>query len=81
MIWGYADKRVRKEAAEMMALVLGTNVVMVLVISLIFFGQQRYLVYAFGPFYIAYYLLLRSLWRVRVRNFMRRRFLPEKKDG
>lgn len=81
MIWGYADRRVRKEAAEMMALVLGTNVVMVLVISLIFFGQQRYLVYAFGPFYIAYYLLLRSLWRVRVRNFMRQRFLPEKKDG
>lgn len=81
MIWGYADNRVRKEVAEMMALVLGTNIVMVVVISLIFFGQQRYLVYAFGPFYIAYYLLLRSLWRVRVRDFIRRRFLPEKKDG
>lgn len=68
MIWGYADTRARKEAAEMMALVLGTNVVMVLVISLIFFGQQRYLVYAFGSFYIAYYLLLRSLWNARVRE-------------
>ena len=50
MIWGYADVRVRKEAAEMMALVLGTNVVVVLIISLIFFGQQRYLVYNFVTF-------------------------------
>lgn len=81
MIWGYRDVRTRKEGAEMMALVLGTNVVMVLVISLVFFGQQRYLVYAFGPFYIAYYLLFRSLWRVRLGHFFRRRFLPEKKDG
>lgn len=79
MIWGYADIRARKEAAEMMALVLGTNVVMVLVISLIFFGQQRYLVYAFGPFYIAGYLLLRQLWRVRARHFFAGRFLQGKK--
>lgn len=78
MIWGYADVRARKEGAEMMALVLGTNVVMVLVISLVFFGQQRYLVYNFGPFYIAFYLLLRQLWRVRVREFLRRRLLKEK---
>lgn len=74
MIWGYAEQRVRKEGTEMMALVLGTNVVMVIIISLVFFGQQRYLVYAFGPFYIAYYLLLRQLWCVRIREFVRRRF-------
>lgn len=80
MIWGYADARVRKEAAEAMALVLGTNVVMVLIISLIFFGQQRYLVYAFGPFYIAYYLLLRQLWHVRARDFFAERFSAGKRD-
>ena len=74
VIWGYADQRTRKEGAEMMALVLGTNVVTVLIISLVFFGQQRYLVYAFGPFYIAYYCLLRQLWCVRIREFVRRRF-------
>ena len=73
MIWGYADVRARREGAEMMALVLGSNVVTVLVISLVFFGQQRYLVYNFGPFYIAFYLLLRQLWRVRLREFLRRR--------
>lgn len=81
MIWGYKDVLAKREGAEMMLLVLGTNVVMVLVISLVFFGQQRYLVYAFGPFYIAYYLLLRSLWHARVRNLVRRRFLPDKEDG
>lgn len=80
MIWGYADVRAKKEGAEMMALILGTNVVMVLVISLVFFGQQRYLVYAFGPFYTAYYLLLRSLWQARAKDFVRKRFLTEKKN-
>lgn len=79
MIWGYADVRTRKEGAEMMALILGTNVVMVLIISLVFFGQQRYLVYTFGPFYMAYYLLLRQLWRVRVRGFLNQKF-PKKNE-
>ncbi|MDE7247882.1 MAG: hypothetical protein K2N43_08340, partial [Lachnospiraceae bacterium] len=80
MIWGYADARVPREAAEIMALVLGTNVVMVVVISLVFFGQQRYLVYAFGPFYMAYYLLLRYLWCERVQFFFRKRFLSGNKE-
>lgn len=73
MIWGYRDARVRKEEAEMMALALGTNVVLVLVISLVFFGQQRYLIYNFGTFYMAFYLLLRQMWRVRGRHFFRRK--------
>ncbi len=68
MIWGYADHKVKKEYAELMALVLGTNGVMVLVISLVFFGQQRYLVYNFGVFYVAYGLLLQQLWQQRVRG-------------
>ena len=80
MIWGYADVRTRKEGAEMMALILGTNVVMVLIISLVFFGQQRYLVYTFGPFYMAYYLLLRQLWRVRVRGFLKKKFLKKNEE-
>lgn len=79
MIWGYREERVKNDGAEMMALILGVNCVMVIVISLVFFGQQRYLVYAFGPFYIAYYVLLRQLWRVRLRDFVRRILLPEKR--
>lgn len=80
MIWGYADARVKKEGAEMMALVLSANVVIVLIISLVFFGQQRYLVYTFGPFYMAYYLLLRQLWCVRIRGILRKKLSPEKKN-
>lgn len=69
MIWGYADKKVEKKYAEFMALVLGTNIVMVLIISLVFFGQQRYLVYNFGIFYVAYGLLLQQLWKSYVRDW------------
>ncbi len=68
MIWGYTDRRVKNKAAECMALVLGTNVVMIVLISVVFFGQQRYLVYNFGIFYIVYYLLLRELWNIRIRQ-------------
>ena len=73
MIWGYVDKRVPNSYAEFMALVLGSNIVMVLIISLVFFGQQRYLVYLFGIFYIAYYLLLKMLWNVLIREQVMRR--------
>jgi hypothetical protein len=56
-IWGYRDKSVDNRYAEFMAAVLVTNVVMVVMISVVFFGQQRYLVYNFGIFYVAYGLL------------------------
>ena len=68
MVWGYMDRKANQKCAEFMALVLGSNVVMAVVISLVFFGQQRYLVYNFGAFYIAYYLLLRELWIGRIRG-------------
>lgn len=70
MIWGYADRKADHRCAESMAFVLGNNVVMVVIISLVFFGQQRYLVYNFGIFYIAYYLLLRELWNIRIRDMI-----------
>ena len=54
---------------------------MVVVISLVFFGQQRYLVYHFGTFYIAYYLLLRELWNCRVRDQVRDYFGRIKSGG
>lgn len=73
MIWGYADNRVEKKYAEFMALVLGVNVVMVVIISLVFFGQQRYLVYNFGIFYVAYGLLLQKLWKCRLKDWVNSR--------
>lgn len=68
MIWGYADQKASNQCAEFMALVLGSNLIMIVVISMVFFGQQRYLVYNFGIFYMAYYVLLRELWNCRLRD-------------
>ena len=53
-----------------MCCVLGTNLILVLVISLVFFGQQRYLVYNFGIFYISAFLLFMKLWRVYLRDLL-----------
>lgn len=64
MIWAYKDKKVGKEYGEFMCSVLGTNLILIGVISLVFFGQQRYLVYNFGIFYISYFLLLLRLWKL-----------------
>lgn len=63
MIWAFADSKVDRAYAEFMAFILGTNLVMVILISMIFFGQQRYLFYTFGMFYIAYFLLVVQLWK------------------
>lgn len=70
MIWAYADKKVDRAYAEFMSAVLGTNLVMILVISLVFFGQQRYLVYNFGIFYVIYFLLLLQLWKLYGKNWL-----------
>lgn len=63
-VWAYKDKKVENAYGEFMCSVLGTNLVMILVISLVFFGQQRYLVYNFGIFYIAGFLLFLQLWKL-----------------
>lgn len=68
-VWAYRDKKVENAYGEFMCSVLGTNLVLVLVISLVFFGQQRYLVYNFGIFYISYFLLLMKLWRLYLRDY------------
>ena len=80
MVWGFIDRDADQKCAEFMALILGSNVVMVVVISLVFFGQQRYLVYNFGAFYIAYYLLLRELWNGHIRDKAVKWFGPVRRD-
>lgn len=70
MIWAYADRKADNRYAEFMAFVLGSNVVIVFIISVVFFGQQRYLVYNFGVFYTAYCLLLQQLWRCRIKELI-----------
>lgn len=72
MVWAYKDRKVSDSFGELMCSVLGTNLVMIIVISLVFFGQQRYLVYNFGIFYIAYFLLLMQLWKLYGHNLVGR---------
>ena len=62
-IWCFLNKKANKKCAEFMLFVLVNNVIMVTAISLVFIGLQRYLVYAFGIFYVAYYLLVKELWQ------------------
>lgn len=83
-IWAYKSKKVKNAYGEFMCAVLGTNLVMVIVISLVFFGQQRYLVYCFGIFYIAYFLLLLQLWKIYGHDLIsraRRRIRPQSKGN
>lgn len=70
MIWAYADRKVDRAYGEFMSAVLGTNLVMILIISLVFFGQQRYLVYNFGIFYMVYFLLLIQIWKIYGKNWL-----------
>ena len=72
MIWAYADRKVDKAYGEFMAAVLGINLIMIFVLSLVFFGQQRYLVYNFGIFYVAYFLLILQLWEIYGKNWLKR---------
>ena len=70
MIWAYKSREVRNAYGEFMCAVLGTNLVMIVVISMVFFGQQRYLVYNFGLFYISYFLLLMQVWKLYGRGLV-----------
>ena len=66
MIWSYKDKKVENTYGEFMCSVLGTNLILIGVISLVFFGQQRYLVYNFRNFlYILFpaaYAAVEAIW-------------------
>lgn len=74
MIWAYRDKKIKNDYGEFMLSVLGTNVILVVVISMVFFGQKRYLFYNFGIFYIAYFLLFMQVWKRYGRKLWMRKF-------
>ena len=61
-IWCSLSKKSNRRCAEFMLAVLVNNVIMVTAVSLVFTGLQRYMVYAFGIFYTAYYLLLKEVY-------------------
>lgn len=52
------------ERSEFMLGMLVINIGMVVIISVIFFGMQRYLIYGFGTFYAALLLMLEEIWKL-----------------
>lgn len=62
-VWGFLKKDFPEERKEFMLGVLTLNIGMVVVISVIFFGMQRYLIYGFGVFYAAYLLMMEQLYK------------------
>ena len=69
MICGFVDKKIERAYGELMSSVLITNCILVVVISMVLFGQKRYLFYNFGIFYVSYFLLLLQLWKHYIRKF------------
>ena len=63
MVWGFLKSDFPEERKEFMLGILILNVGMVVIISVIFFGMQRYLIYGFGVFYTAYLLMLEQLFK------------------
>lgn len=49
------------QAAEFMLTVVGFIFILIVIVNLMFFGMQRYVVYAMGIFYCAAYLLFKEL--------------------
>lgn len=68
IVFGFEKKRIMEERIEFMLGILTLNVLMVGIISVMFFGMQRYLIYGFGVFYSAYLLVIEQLWKAYGRS-------------
>lgn len=73
-LWiGCRKKDIARERCEFLLAVLFLNIAMVVVISVIFFGMQRYLIYGFGLFYAALLLMLEQIYHVYGRTLWKKR--------
>lgn len=72
-VWGFKNRQVNNGYAEFMATVIVLNVAMVTIISIIFFCQQRYVIYTFGLFYVAYGLLITQWWKTCGKNLLEKK--------
>ena len=57
VIWGYRKKEIPTRYPEFLLGCIVVNALFVAIITIMFFAMQRYLVYCFGIFYVAYYLM------------------------
>lgn len=55
VIWGYRNQKIPRQYPEALLGCIVINVLFVVIVSVMFFAMQRYLVYCFGIFYAAYY--------------------------
>lgn len=57
VIWGYWNKETPRRYPEFLLGCIVVNMLFVFIMTVMFFAMQRYLVYCFGIFYVAYYLM------------------------
>ena len=57
VIWGYRKKEIPRQYPEFLLGCIVVNILFVLIMTIMFFAMQRYLIYCFGIFYVSYYLL------------------------
>lgn len=74
VVWGYRKKEIPRQYPEFLLGCIVVNVLFVFIMTIMFFAMQRYLVYCFGIFYVAYYLMvvrfIRYCWEHRRGKFM-----------
>lgn len=61
-VWGYRRKDLNNQYPEFLLGCIVINICFVLIQSIMYFAMQRYLVYCFGIFYVAYYLTLKEVF-------------------
>lgn len=61
VVWGYRGKRVSHIYAEFLLGCMVVNAIFVFILCVLFFAMQRYLIYGFGIFYVAYYLIFMQI--------------------
>lgn len=76
VVWGYRKKEIPRIYPEFLLGCMVVNVLFVLVMTVMFFAMQRYLVYCFGIFYVAYYLMV-----VKAGQFYLRRWQTEREKA
>ena len=57
VIWGYQKKEIPRQYPEFLLGCIVVNILFVLIMTIMFFAMQRYLIYCFGIFYVSYYLM------------------------
>lgn len=75
VIWIYCIKEIPNKYAEFLLMCVIISILLVLILTILFFAMQRYLIYCFGIFYTAYYLSV-----IQVLHYYRSKVHKEKRN-